>query len=256
MMNDAHVHVGYFSRKGWREPFYYSPRRIWGVLNRCGADNFIVSSTCAQIRELKIADIVREAREIKRLAERRAHVFFWLSGHLYDEDRTLGWLRSGLFDGIKFHECETPWVEKRKRDLLNILESAADCNFPVQFHSGKGGNCTAEKLEAVARRFPKVRFDFAHCLDMKEMSRVMSRCPNVWTDTAYLPLEQFSRLKDYDWHGRLMFGTDLPVWQAHEGCSLTKRYREYGEVFSCNYDERLADRAFANFLVEENGFVN
>lgn len=248
MINDAHVHVGYFSRRGWREPFYYSPRRILSVLNRCGVGNFIVSSTCAQIRELKIADIIREAREIKRLAGGRAHIFFWLSGHLYDEDRTLGWLKSGLFDGIKFHECETPWVEKRERDLLNILKRVEDYNLPVQFHSGKGGNCTPEKLASVARRFPKVRFDFAHCLDMKEMSWVMSRCPNVWTDTAYLPLEQFTRLKDYDWHGRLMFGTDLPVWQAHEDCSLTTRYREYCEAFSHNYDEQLANRAFADFL--------
>lgn len=248
MMNDAHAHVGYFSRKGRREPFYYSPRRILSVLNRCGVDNFIVSSTCAQIRELKIEDIIREAREIKRLAGGRAHIFFWLSGHLYNEDQTLGWLKSGLFDGIKFHECETPWIEKRERDLLNILKSVEDRNLPIQFHSGKRGNCTPEKLAKIARRFPKVRFDFAHCLDMDGLSRVMSRCPNVWTDTAYLPLEQFTRLKDYDWHGRLMFGTDLPVWQAHEDCSLTTRYRECCEAFSHNYDEQLANRAFAAFL--------
>ena len=106
----------------------------------------------------------------------------------------------------------------------------------------------AGEIGGGSKAIPKVRFDFAHCLDMKEMSRVMSRCLNVWTDTAYLTLEQFPRLKDYDWHGRLMFGTDLPVWQAHEGCSLTKRYREYCEAFSRNYDGRLANRAFATFL--------
>ena len=79
MFCDSHVHVGYYSRKGWREPFYYSPRRVFGVLDRCGVDEFIVSSTCAQIAEIGINDIVREAREMKRLAGARAHVFFWLS---------------------------------------------------------------------------------------------------------------------------------------------------------------------------------
>ena len=82
MLCDAHVHVGYFSRKGYDEPFYYSPRRVVGVLNRCGVDEFIVSSTCAQVEGIGIADIVREASEVKRIAGRRAHIFFWLSGVL------------------------------------------------------------------------------------------------------------------------------------------------------------------------------
>ena len=74
------------------------------------------------MEEINITDIVCEALELKRLAGNRAHVFFWLSGHLYDQDLEMKWLESGLF----------------------------------------------------------------------------------------------SKLCDYDWHGRLMFGTDLPVWQANE----------------------------------------
>ena len=78
MLCDAHVHVGYYSRKGREEPFYYSPRRVVGVLNRCGVDEFIVSSTCAQVEGIGIADILREAMEVKRLEGRRAYVFFRL----------------------------------------------------------------------------------------------------------------------------------------------------------------------------------
>ena len=40
MICDAHVHVGYFPRKGWEEPFYYSPRRILGILDRAGVDEY------------------------------------------------------------------------------------------------------------------------------------------------------------------------------------------------------------------------
>lgn len=47
MLCDAHIHVGYYARMGHDKPFYYSPRRVVGVLNRCGVDEFIVSSTCA-----------------------------------------------------------------------------------------------------------------------------------------------------------------------------------------------------------------
>lgn len=230
-MFDAHVHVGYYSRYGKAEPFYYSPRRVVGVLNRCGVDEFVVSSTCAQVRGLKVADIVREAREIKRLAGKRAHIFFWLSGHLYGEDRTLSWLKTGLFEGVKLHECETPWMRKRHGDLLNVLQFVSRYGLSVQFHSGMGGPYAPQKLARIASAFPNTRFDFAHCIDMEAMSAVLAQCPNVWTDTAYLPLDEFNRLSDYEWHGRLMFGSDLPVWQAHGDVGLTMMYRKYVEAF-------------------------
>ena len=76
MIYDAHVHVGYYSRKGREEPFYYSPRRVVGVLNRCGVDEFIVSSTCAQVEGIGIKEIVREAKEMKRLAGCRVSGFY------------------------------------------------------------------------------------------------------------------------------------------------------------------------------------
>lgn len=249
-MFDAHVHVGYYSRSGFWEPFYYSPQRVIGVLNRCGVDEFVVSSTCAQVRGLRLADIVREAREVKRLAGGRAHLFFWLSGHLLDEDRKLSWLETGLFEGVKFHECETPWMQKRRSDLLHVLRSVSRHGMSVQFHSGMGGPYAPQKMAEIARMFPDTRFDFAHCIDMDGMSSVMAQCPNVWTDTAYLPLKEFRRLADYDWQGRLMFGSDLPVWQAHEDVCLTQRYRKYLQAFERTGLAENATQVFRRFLGE------
>lgn len=248
MLCDAHVHVGYYSRKGREEPFYYSPRRVVGVLNRCGVDEFIVSSTCAQVEGIGIADIVREAREVKRLAGRRAHVFFWLSGRLYDEDTEMRWLDSGLFEGFKFHEGETPWMQRRQKELRRILSIADERRLPVMFHSGPVAGCHPAELAKLAREFSSIRFNFAHCRPMDEMAKVIADYPNVWTDTAYMAFDEFPRLCDYDWHGRLMFGTDLPVWQAHEDCSLTRRYREYVRAFRSTGLEGSADAAFRKFV--------
>ena len=247
MLCDAHVHTGYYSRKGWREPFYYSPRRVFGVLNRCGVDEFIVSSTCAQIAEIGIKDVVREAREMKRLAGERAHVYFWLSGHLYDEDPKMGWLELGLFEGIKLHEGETPWMQRRQRDLEKILAVAEERDLPVMFHAGLNEESRPFELAKVAQDFPSVRFNFAHCRPMDEMAKVMADCPNVWTDTAYMSFDEFLRLSDYDWHGRLMFGTDLPVWQSHEDIGLAKRYREYVRAFRETFLVDSAYQAFCDF---------
>ena len=251
MICDAHIHMGYYSRKGQEEPFYYSPRRIAGTLNRCGVDEFIVSSTCSQIAEIGIDDIVREAREMKRLEGYKAHVFFWLSSHLYDEDHKMGWLESGVFEGIKLHEGETPWMMSRPSDLRNILSMAREHNLPVMFHSGEDGGCRPSELAKIASEYPTVRFSFAHCRPMDEMAKVIADCPNVWTDTAYMALEDYPKLYCYDWHGRLMFGTDLPVWQAHEECGLTKKYKEYVKAFEMIRYEQMAEQAFHNLLSKE-----
>jgi len=270
MMFDAHVHVGYYSRKGRREPWYYSPRRILGILKRCGVEQCIVSSTCAQVDSIEVEDLNREAREIAGLAEARAHVFLWVSSRLLKADPQLVVLdvRRGhipratasrvavatgvsprpteaLYGGVKLHELETPWMRERAEDLERILKIADARGLPVQMHAGASGVMKPKALMALAKRFPKIRFDFAHCRPMDEMAEVMAECPNVWTDTAFMALDDFERLNRYDWHGRLMFGTDLPVWQAYEPCGLTKRYREYVEAFRrTGIDGERAFRAF------------
>jgi len=83
---------------------------------------------------------------------------------------------------------------------------------------------------------------------MDEMAKVIAECQNVWTDTAYMAIDDFQMLRDYDWHGRLMFGTDLPVWQSHEKTGLTKRYREYVRAFRETGLETAANVAFKNFV--------
>ena len=249
MLCDAHVHVGYYARLGHDEPCYYSPRRILGVLNRCGVNEFMVSSTCAQVGGSSVKDIICEAREIRRIAGERAHVLFWLSGHLYDEDRSMKWLDSGLFCGFKFHEDETPWVCGRRRDFISVLTVAEERNMPVMLHSGENDGSRPKELARIADKFHSLRFCFAHCRPMDEMAKVVDDCPNVWTDTAYMALDKFSHLRDYDWHGRLMFGTDLPVWQAHEKVGLDRRYLEYVAAMRHAGLEDSVSRAFRQFLV-------
>lgn len=246
MMFDAHVHMGYYTRQGFDEPWYYSPRRVAGVLNRCSVDEFIVSSTCVQVGSISIWDLNREAREMKRIAGGRAHLFLWVTGRLLENDPQLTVLDEGLYEGVKLHEMETPWVRDRRSDLERVLKIAEERSLPVQFHSATIGTCSTNALARFANKFQDVRFDFAHCLDMIEMTRVMADLPNVWTDTAYLPFGLFQYLSDYEWHERLMFGTDLPVWQAQEKCGLTERYRQY--VTAWERTGINGKKAFRSFL--------
>jgi len=245
---DAHVHMGYYPRLDRGDLWYYSPRRIYGVLKRCDIGEFIVSSTCAQLDGVGLDAILREAAEMRRVAGRAAHVFFWLSGRLYDADKDMRWLESGLFSGVKLHEGETPWMSKRPKDLRRILGRADAWGLPVQMHAGPCSAATPKRLSAIAKMFPRVRFDFAHCRPMAEMACVMAECENVWTDTAYMPPESFGELKRHNWHDRLMFGTDLPVWQARSNCALTSYCRLYRDRFRESVSELSSEKAFRSFV--------
>ena len=200
MLYDGHVHMGYFSRIGHKYPFYYSPRRVLGVLDRAGVDEFIVSSTTAQAKEIHLKEIIREAQEMKRVAGRRAHIFFWMSGHLFDEDPSMSYLETGLFEGIKLHELVTPWVSVRTSDLRKILSKAEKLSFPVQFHAGPMNGCRPTELSKFAEEYPNINFDFSHARPMKEMSRVVSSHENVFTDMAYMPFPEF--FDKFEWKNR------------------------------------------------------
>ncbi len=227
MICDAHIHMGYYPRDGYAEPFYYSPRRIAGLMHRCGVDQFIVSSTCAQVEELSIADMIREAREMKRIAGNRAYVFCWISGRMLDEDPKLSFLDCGYYAGIKLHEAETAWNQERPDDLARILSEALSRRWPVQFHCGESEGMRPAELAKWAERFPTVNFDFAHCRPMAEMAEVIATHENVFTDCSYMPPEQMSRLGDFDWRGRLMFGSDFPAYHARDCGGFAERYRQH-----------------------------
>ena len=139
-------------------------------------------------------------------------------------------------------------MHRRQKDLRSILSVAAERGLPVMFHAGPGVGCRPSELSKLACDFPSIHFNFAHCRPMDEMAKVIADNPNVWTDTAYMAFDEFPRLRDYDWHDRLMFGTDLPVWQSHDDVGLTKRYREYVCAFRAAGLEDASNVAFHDFV--------
>ena len=168
--------------------------------------------------------------------------------HLFDDDRAMQWLETGLFKGIKLHEGETPWVGTRRKDLMNVLSIAEERGLCVMFHSGMTDDVRPSSLAKIAEQFPNVHFNFAHCRPMSEMARIIGDHDNIWNDTAYLYEDAFARLDMFNWHGRLMFGTDLPVWKYVCDISLTKEYKHYLKTFLQTKTRATSFIAFKSFL--------
>ena len=233
-MFDAHVHMGYFPRRGKNEPYYYSPRRIYGALTRAGVGEFIVSSTNV-IWDVEGTSMHAEAREMKRLAGSRAHVFFWVSMRYLEHDSDLVRLPDGLYEGIKLHGGESPWLHNP--ELLNrVLSLAQERAYPVQIHTGINDNgiCnTISEYLPYCRRFPELPIDLAHGKPHEDVPAVLAELPNVYVDTAFVPHQTVQAwLEAGTDERRIMFGSDIPAPQRHSSISISAYLRREGSHYS------------------------
>ena len=248
MICDSHVHMGYYRRAGYDGLYYYSPRKVAGVMRRIGVDHFIVSSTTAQF-DASYSDLLREAEEMKRIAGEHAHVFFWMTEPLLKCNPNLEFLETGLFDGVKFHELVTPWFSKLRNCFNSILEELEKKAIPVQIHTGNTKGCRESELEVLADRFPALKMDFAHFFPASEMIGIMNRHCNVFTDVAmYIP-ELYSLIpSEIGNDTNVMFGSDFPAYHESEREGMSISYRRKLAEFLLRFQEGRSEDAFERFL--------
>ena len=104
-------------------------------------------------------------------------------------------------------------------------------------------------------------FGAANCLSSSnfylDLQKSLRLCKNRYE-------RRFARKSRYDVLGdrprralemRLMFGSDLPVWQAHEDAPLTSRLRSRLAAFCATGLERESDSAFARFVQNQDSCV-
>ena len=235
--------MGYFPRLGRAEPYYYSPRRIFGALTRAGVDEFIVSSTNA-IWDDEGTSMHAEAREMKRLAGQRAHIFFWVSMRYLARDPDLVRLPEGLYEGVKIHGGESAWLHHPEQ-LLRVLNLAQERGFPVQIHTGMNDNGVINSIGEYlpyCRCFPELSIDLAHGKPHEDVPDLLDELPHVYVDTAFVSAQTVNSWLDAGVdERRIMFGSDLPAPQRHEKTSLTAYVRrESGRIASQNI---LSDNA-------------
>ena len=247
MICDAHVHVGYFNRRGYETPFYYSPKRVSSILKRCGVSDFIFSSSSAHFGVTDIQAIHNEAKETKKEFGEGAHAFCWLSGHLFEVDPQLSFLDTGLYEGVKLHERETTW-STRPKDLDYILSILEERDIPLQFHTGEDPGCYPRDYLPYIKKHPALRVDFAHCRPVQATIDAMKECPNLYTDTAFMPPERIELLEANGVADRVMFGTDLPVMQAYYDVQLTACYRKTVKEFLKLASDGIMFANFKKFL--------
>lgn len=254
MICDAHVHIGWFYRSNDGEgsgnwiDCCYSPQLISNILKTSGVEEFIFSSLSSQ-RQDSLLIVEQEAIETVAAFGDGAHPFYWCTGAFYDSDPDFKVLDKGIWQGVKIHELETPWVKKRSRDLDRMLSVLEERNVPVQIHTGEFDGCYPSNLLPFVLRHPQLRVDFAHCRPYKETISCMKRCPNLFTDTAFMPVEYYKELIDAGLEDRVLFGTDFPIQGVYFNGELQELYeQELTRVMEAMYSDKTLSQNFHRFL--------
>lgn len=176
-----------------------------------------------------------EAREMKRLAGQRAHIFFWVSMRYLERDPKLEHLPAGLYEGLKLHGAESAWLHKPEL-LLRVLNIACERAFPVQIHTGENDNGVRNTIGAYlpyCRRFPELHIDLAHGKPHAAVPTILAELPHVYVDTAFVSSHTVEEwlAAGVDEH-RIMFGSDLPAPQRYNKIGLTAYVRREGGKFN------------------------
>lgn len=254
MICDAHVHVGRYYKYALgagdrdRVDFYYSPQCIADIIKDAGVSEFVFSSLSCQ-RHVSIEEVEQEAQATVAAFGPGAHPFLWITGPNFDKDPDIKALDSGIWRGVKLHELETPWVKSRPKDLERILSILEERDIPVQFHTGEYFGCFPHELLPFVIHHPNLRVDFAHCRPHMATVECLKKCPNLFTDTAFMPPECYADLVAAGVEDRVMFGTDLPTQGGFYDGELAQLYRkDLRSAQEAGYSEKVLYRNFKRFL--------
>lgn len=246
MICDSHVHVG--TPQNGEFPTEAKPRLVADLLRRCGVSEFIFSSLGAQMGVL-FKDIERDAVETKEAFGVGAHAFLWMTGRYYDADPDLKALDSGIWEGVKLHERETPWVEERPKDFERILCILEERGLPIQVHAGEDDGCRPGDLVPFFRRHPGLRVDVSHCRPLDDAIRALKECPWLFADTAFMPPENYAALMAAGVAERVMFGTDFPTHVVcYEGTAEELYRNDLEGAREYGYSEAVMSGNFRRFL--------
>ncbi len=114
---------------------------------------------------------------------------------------------------IKFHpyHSNVPFDGKL---VEPFIELAQHYGLPAVVHTGGSDTASCIRVYNMAKRFPKTRFVMVHMglgTDNSEAIELISKLPNLYGDTTWVPLSSTIKLIHTAGVEKIMFGSDSPI---------------------------------------------
>lgn len=214
---DIHIHTGHFNGG-----LYFSPEEVSRSMKALNVERYYFSSTSTG--NIPFRYVRREIESLVNMSNGHAIPFLWVSPGMLRHSRDLRPYFFRDFAGIKIHGLQG-WNPNGK-EIHRVLSIAREKNLPVLLHTGEHEICRAGAYLRLCREFPDVRIILAHGRPLDECITVMKECPNVYADTAFMPVKNILILSNEGLIERVFWGTDFPVMRYFYDIPPEDYYRQ------------------------------
>lgn len=208
MIIDSHIHFGQFYN------LHISPQDIVRLMNDVAVNYYAISST--SICEENYAKVKNEFDQLLTLDKSRALPIMWITP--FGLDGNIAWfLESDIkWKGIKIHPLLHPkeWNpdNSKMREVLSIAEELC---LPLIIHTGEEECCSAGRFIPSILKHPNIKWILAHGRPTTETIALLKRFPNVYADSAFMPVDVMCRIISSGLSNKLLWGTDMCIPQYY-----------------------------------------
>lgn len=206
---DSHIHVGQFY------DIYTTPAELYEYLDSVGVKRFAASSTTICIGNY--FHVLEEISALVDLCGSRFLPVLWIIPQMLEDGGLKMFLESDIqWRCLKIHPQLHPkaWING-SRKMKYVAQLAKDMRLPLLIHTGEMPGCNPLLFEKTITCYSDVTFILAHGRPIIETIKLMKQYPNVWTDTAFMPIENISLLCKENLSDRVLWGTDYPIPKYH-----------------------------------------
>ena len=221
MIIDMHVHIG--NALGWN----MTEEMVLESMKRYNIDFSIVSNTESVRYDHNFNEVPKEEQHPQIEALKRSIKF---ARKYPDKIGVMPWIRPeserltndfkeyikdnlDVIYGIKMH----PYHSHLAFDSSNLdeyLNLAEELKLPVLIHTGGCDEASPERVYNMALKYPNVNFIMGHMdlgTDNENAIKYIAKLPNLYGDTAWVPIE--STIKAINTFGseKILFGSDNPI---------------------------------------------
>lgn len=203
-MTDSHVHVGWFVDR------YHSPDKVSKSLRNIGVDTIAVSSTstCAEEYELILDEFSWLYEEWKE----NLFQVLWVTPKMLMDNGLKKLLDSDInWKLIKMHWSAHPEFYNNSTFIDNLLSNERLKALPILLHTGEFPECHASVFTHLIATHTERNFILAHGRPLQETSQLLRQYPNVFVDTAFMPISHIQKLIKLGFTDKIIWGSDIPI---------------------------------------------
>lgn len=188
---------------------------------------FAVSSTTTCEEDYN--KVISEFKELLSIATNRISPVLWITPEMIRS-----WAVFSMFDQeiewkcLKVHPQlhPTEWLEGSP--FMSLVAAIASIKgLPLLIHTGEMEGCYPRQHEWIIKARPDVTFILAHGRPIDQTIELMKTYPNVWCDTAFMPVPNIVKLSNEGLCDRVLWGSDYPILKHFDPeANLKERYLE------------------------------